>query len=291
MNDSTSWQETQRKLLQDIETFARSEPNFAAAETPEKTKPRTSLPPVAAPTAPPKPQAAPAPAAPSAPPPAAAGGSLLEKLKREAQAKQLTESQTFSLHVQKKHFISETLQATFQYLRELCEQLNILKPAYPLGYSLAGLASLDGLVWQEGRADFRLVPDSSENRLLEQVTLRFRLASGQQLRVERENPAHELFRAALIDANIAYKEEEFRNQRNHIERVAFSFPAEVKAGLAFAADYQAGDIRLRLRNIRRFGAADYRLPFEALDHAAHEELAHLVLGEESRIEKMFQRVA
>ncbi|MBI4984604.1 MAG: hypothetical protein HZC24_04475 [Rhodocyclales bacterium] len=65
----------------------------------------------------------------------------------------------------------------------------------------------------------------------------------------------------------------------------------MKAGLVFAADYKAGDIRLLVRNIRRFGAAEYRLPFEILDQGAFEELARLILGEENRIEKLFRRVA
>ena len=310
MSDNPDWKETQSKLLQDIEAFARSEPNLAAIDAAAKAKPAVfsaasgtvapkapgsdiqaavPVPSVTA-TAPAPQAAAPRPAAPptqAAPP----GGSLLERLKREAQAKQMTESQIFSVQGQQKRFISEAMQSAFQYLRELCEQINILKPPYPLNYNLLGIVNLEGLSWQEGRADFRLVPDASEDRLLDQVTLRFKLGSGQQLRVERENPAHETFRNALIEANIAYKEEEFRNQKGHVERAAYTFPAEVKAGLVFAADYKAGDIRLLLRNIRRFGAAEYRLPPQTLDHAALEELGRLILGEDSRVEKMFRRVA
>lgn len=296
MSENPNWKDTQAKLLQDIEAFARSEPDVKAIEAAAKAKPAgfstatvaaAPAKPVAQVTAAPAP--APQPAAPTAQP--AAPGGLLERLKREAQAKQMTESQRFSVQGQQKRFISETLQSTFQYLRELCEQINILKPPYPLSYNLLGLVNLDGLSWQEGRADFRLVAEAKEERLLDQVTLRFRLASGQQLRVERENPAHQAFRTALIEANIAYKEEEFRNQKSHIERAVYTFPCEVKAGLVFAADYTAGDIRLLVRNIRRFGAAEYRLPFEALNQTAFEEIAHLVLGEESNIDKIFRRVA
>jgi len=299
MSDNPNWKVTQDKLLQDIEAFARSDLNLAAAETTDPRAPKAfapAAPAVAAarPSPPPvAPVAAPA-AAPAVASPAVAaapGGSLLERLKREAQTKQMTDSQRFSLQGQQQRFISDALQATFQYLREFCEQLNILKPPYPLSYNLLGVVNLDGLSWQEGRADFRLLPDASDERLTDQVTLRFRLASGQQLRIERENPAHEALRNALLEANIAFKEEEFRNQKAHVQRAVYSFPAEVKAGLAFAADYRAGDIRLLVRNIRRFGAAEYRVPFQILDQAAFEEIARLVLGEENRIEKIFRRVA
>lgn len=291
MSDSENWKNTQAKLLEDIEQFSRSKLDLGAVEAQGKAKPQAAPPkaatavaaaPQAAATTPPA--AAPAPAA---PPP----GSLLEKLKREAQTKQMTESQRFSLQVQQARCISDALLDTFQYLREFCDQLNILKPAYPHSYNLLGIASLEGLAWQEGRADYRLVPEAKEDRLLDQVTLRYRLGSGGQLSIERENPAHETFQKTLTELNIPFKAEEVRNERGHVLRVVFSFPCEVKAGLAFAADYKAGDIRLLVRNILRFGAAEYRLPHEALSHEAHEELAKLIMGEESRFEKMFRRVA
>ena len=296
MNDNPDWKENQKKLLRDIEAFARSEPDLTAIEAAGKARP-VEFAVAAAGAATPRPAARALPkaavdaAATTTVAPQPPGGSLLDRLKREAQVKQMTESQIFSVRGQQRHCISEALQRTFQYLRELCEQINILKPPYPATYSLLGLVAFEDLSWQEGRADFRLVPAADEERVVDQVTLRFRLASGQQIRVERENPAHETFRAALRDANIAFKEEEFRNQKSHIERAVYTFPAEVKAGLVFAADYKAGDIRLLLRNIRRFGAAEYRLPYEILDQAAFEELGRLVLGEECRAEKMFRRVA
>jgi hypothetical protein len=290
---SDDWKEKQARLLQDIEAFARSKPDLAAANVEEKRAPRAAAPAFQADPAP-KPAAAAQPEA-AAPPPAAPAaqpsGSLLERLKREAQAKRMTDSQVLATQGQVQRGISDALQATFQYLREFCDQLNVLKPPYPLNYGLLGIVQLDGLTWQEGRADFRLLPEAKEDRLLEQVTLRFRLASGQRLRVERENPAHQAFRTALIEANIAYHEEEFRNQKSHVERAVYTFPAEVKAGLAFSADYQMGDIRLLVRNIRRFGAAEYRVPFEMLGQEVFEEIGKLVLGEDNRIDRMFRRVA
>lgn len=295
MSDSRNWDETQARLLKDIEAFARSKPDLAAADAGATARPRQAgLPAIDAQAASAQRQAQaekPQTPAPQAAPPAAPAGGLLEKLKREALAKQMTESQHFSLQVQKQRFISEALDGAFHYLREFCEQLNILKPAYPLSYSLMNVVSFDRLVWQEGRADFRMLPGAAEDRLYEQVTLRFRLASGQELRVERESPAHEAFRNALFENNITFKEEGVRNDRGHIAHMSFAFPCEVKAGLIFVADYKVGDIRLQLRNLQRFGATEYRLPPEALTQEAFEELAHLLLGEQSRFEKMFRRVA
>ncbi len=292
MSNDPNWKETQAKLLREIEIFARSKHDLAAMDAADKTKPKAAA--ALTPQAAVRPAAAAAPAqpaaAPAAPPPQASG-SLLERLKREAQAKRLTDSQVQVNQGHVQRAISDALQSTFQYLREFCEQLNVLKPPYPVAYNLLNLAQIDGLVWQEGRTDFRLVPEAKEERLLEQVTLRFRLAADRQFSVERENPAHEAFRRALIEANIAYHEEEFRNEKSRVERALYTFAGEVKAGLAFGADYQAGDIRFVTRNLRRFGAAEYRVPYEMLNQETFEEIGRLILGEENRIDKMLRRVA
>lgn len=296
MSDSQDWSATQAKLLQDIDAFARSKVDLAALHAAEQTSRNASAPAVAANAGAVRPAAAAAatPAsAPSSPPPAAAapGGSLLEKLKREALEQKMSESQRFTLQSQQKGFISEALRRAFDYFRELTEQLNVLKPPVPTEYNFLNLATLDGLVWQEGRADFRLLPAASDDRLLEQVTLRYRLHAGRDVKVTRESPAHEAFAAQLMEANIVFDTEEIRNAKNGVERAVFTFPCEVKAGLGLMADYKLGDIRLVLRNVRRFGGATYRVPHDALDQGTLEELAHLLLGEESRFEKMFRRVA
>lgn len=292
MSETPDWSETQTKLLQDIDAFARKKLDLSAAEAAGPAKREAEFPqidPNAAPRAAPA-AAKPNAAEPEAPRPAP-GGSLLDKLKREAMARQMTDSQRFSLQTQRKRFISDALQHAFDYFRELTEQLNILKPPVPIEYNLLNLVVFDGMEWQEGRADFRLLPQATEDRLLQQVTLRYRLGAGRQITVERENPAHEAFAKALHDAGVQSQSEEFRNARNHVERTVFTFPCEVRAGFGFTADYEQGDIRLVLRNVRRFGGAEYRLSYEALDQGTLEEMARLVMGEESRFEKMFRRVA
>ena len=302
MSDNSNWKETQNKLLQDIEAFSRGDLPLgaveAAASPAAPAKAGSGFPSLdpngvvnRSPTQADKPVSA-APQAASVGTAAPAAGGLLEKLRREAQAKQMSESQIFSLQEQRKRHISETLQAAFQYLRDLCEQLNIVKPDYPLAYSLINVVNFDQLAWQEGRADYRTVASAGEDKLFEQVTVRCRLgAPGRELSVERENPAHEVFRNALFENNIVFKEDGVRNERGHVARTLFTFSREVKAGLIFVADYKVGDIRLQLRNLQRFGMAEYRLPPEALTHEALEELGRLLLGEPSRFEKMFRRVA
>lgn len=295
MSEPSDWSETQTKLLQDIDAFARKKLDLSAVDAAAQIRREAPRFPAIDPAGM-QPKAAPAaaaqPPAPSAPQPAATpGGGLLEKLRSEAQARQMTDSQRFTLQAQKKQFISDTLQHTYRYLSEFGEQLNVLKPPIPGSYNLLSLASFDAMAWLEGRADYRLLPQATDDRLLQQVTLRYRLGAGRQLQVERENPAHEAFATCLHEAGVQHQTEEFRNARNRVERTVFTFPCEVRAGIGFTADYAQGDIRVVLRNVRRFGGAEYRLAHESLDQTALEELAHLIMGGESRFEKMFRRVA
>jgi hypothetical protein len=277
----------QAKLLQDIEAFARSPLDLGKAEAPAAPRESAGFPEIDPHAAPPAPAAAPVAAVSApAPTPAAPAGGLLDKLKREAAAKQMTDSQIFTLQAQRKRFVSDALQMAYAYLNDLAEQLNVLKPAVPTVYNLIGLADMDGLVWQEGRADYRLKADELDDRFYEQVVLRYRLAAPRELRIERESPGHNLLRDALSERNITYKEVEIRNARNQLTGSRFIFPCEIKAGLAFGADYANGEVRLQLRNIQRFGALDYRLTPEAVDSGSLEELAHFILGEGKRIEKL-----
>ena len=301
-----NWPASRDRLLEDIEAFSRlGAPETAAAPpaatprvNPAATTPAPTTannPASAAPPKPAAPQVAPTPAqaaAPTPPPaPAAASSSLLANLKKQALAKQMGETQKSVLQNEQMLRIHSALGMTYQYLNDLVQQLNILKPPYAKSYSFFGVADFDDMTWQEGRADFRMQEGSSEDRYYNQVTLRYRLAAQKQFRVTRENPALEKLHKALFDNNIAFTTEEVRNERNQVEKATFTFPAEVKAGLLLAANYETGSILLRTRNVERFGIMEYQLVPESINQEALDQLAQLILGENNRINQLFRRTA
>lgn len=305
------WPESRNRLLEDIEKFSQLGPPSVAA-APATPAPRPTPPlaqtglaaPVAAAAAstapPPQPAArpvapAPAPAAaptpPAPPPPAAATSSLLANLKKQAQLKQQTDTQINALQTEQMLRIHAALGMAYQYLNDLVQQLNILKPPYAKTYSFFGVADFDGMTWQEGRADFRMQEGASDNRYYNQVTLRYRLAADKKFSVVRENPALEKLHKALFDNNIVFTTEETRNDRNQVEKATFTFPAEVKAGLLLAANYETGKLLLRTRNIERFGIMEYELVPESITQEALDQLAQLILGENNRVNQLFKRTA
>lgn len=280
------WPQSRDRLLEDIDKFA-GQPTPLVDSTPV---PRPASP-AATPPAPPHIATVAA-----APPPlpaaqTAAPSGLLASLKQQALAKQQSENQKSSQRDVVLQRIHAALGTAYQYLNDFVMQLNILKPPYAKTYAFFGLADFEELAWQEGRADFRMQETASDNRLYDQVSLRYRLAGPKPFSVARENPALEKLCKALSDYNIAYTAAEVRNERGQVERATLSFPSEIKAGLLLAGNYQTGKLLLRTRNIERFGIMEYQLPPESVNQEALDELARLILGENNRIGQLFQRTA
>lgn len=298
-----NWPDSRDRLLEDIDKFSRQETPVSTAPPPKPSSAAPPQPAVAAATPKAAPIAANPPSTPSPPPdlhltpssamkpapPPVVASSLLANLKQQALAKQQSENQKSSQRDEVLQRIHSALGMAYQYLNDLVQQLNILKPPYAKVYSFFGVADFDGMAWQEGRADFRMQETASDNRLYDQVTLRYRLASQEQFRVTRENPALEKLRKALFDYNIAFTVDEARNERGHTERATFTFPCEIKAGLLLAGNYETGKLLLRTRHIERFGIMEYQLPPEAINQESLDQLAHLILGESNRVGQLFER--
>lgn len=221
----------------------------------------------------------------------APAGSLLDRLRQQAQTVQGTNSGRAADEELRAFRLSASLGAAFRYLDDLIKQLNIIKPAVPKEFALAGNIVFSGMGWVEGAADARMLPTATEDRLYETLTARFRLAAPRQLEAERDVLGVEALRKLLHDANIVFRIEERKNQRSQVESALFSFPCEVKAGFLIRADYAANDFVLRTRNIDRFGMMEFRLQADDLTQATLDDLVQLMLGQESQFLKRFRRSA
>ena len=236
----------------------------------------------------------------SVPPPAtagspqempAAGNSLLARLKQQAQSLQQDSTQREEAHKAREEQLSAALGAAFHYLDDLIKQLNIIKPAIPKDFIFPGNILFSGMTWVEGAADFRMVPSATDDRRYESLTTRFRITSGKSITVDREALTIEPLRKMLHDYGIAFTVDEKLNARNQAERARFTFPCEIKAGFLIKADYAAGNLLLRTRNIDRFGMMEFRLLPDELTHETLDELTKLLLGDKSRFMTLFRRSA
>ena len=234
----------------------------------------------------------PAPAARTAPPSQAAPQESLtvsSRLRQLAQAKQSgTPGQDAQQAVNER--VDAALRKAFDYLKELVENLNVVKPPFAKTYPLAiGVPPLDHLVWERGQVDFRAKTLSPTVKLYEQVALNYRLDGKKQIEVTRENPAHEKVARALTDNRIEYTKRESRNARGMIDRTTFTFPCEVTARVAMVGNYQTGRIELTTRHVGRFGTLEHKIEPQAIDDESLEELAGFILGETPTIDRLLRK--
>lgn len=285
----------QSQLLAEIEEFSRSGPLVSNEPAkPELHRETLAFPDLAKAHQPAAKPAAAA-AAPTLEAPSNLGApnasSLLARLKQQAETLQQDASQRDATEEARARQLSDVLGSAFHYLDDLVKQLNIIKPAIPREYVFPGNIIFAGMHWVEGAADFRMVPSASEDRRYESLSARFRLAAPQNLVVERDSLGIEPLRKLLHDHNIVFSVEEKLNARNQAERARFSFPCEMKAGFLIKADYAAGHLILRTRNIDRFGMMEFKLQAGELNQETLDELTKLFLGEKSRFLAMFRRTA
>ena len=213
-------------------------------------------------------------------PSAVPGGTRLAQLKQLAQAK-LAESERIDPRAKINTRVNDALVKVYRYLKDLAEQLNIVKPAYPKGYAIAGIPEFTGLAWTEGRADFDTREAAPGVKLYDKVSLRFRLSGNRQVEVGREFPASEKLKQLLEDCDIAFRTHDVRNDRGTIQRTLFYFPCEVAASLVLLGNFSTGKLLLRTRNVSGFGALEQILAPEAIDDASLDELTGFILGETS----------
>lgn len=293
----SSKQQSQSQLLDEIEEFSRNGPPLRD-EGPAKpifTRDKLSFPDLTQPPPAQKKNVAKAVAEHTAGLartfPEGTAGSLLDRLKQQAQTVQHTATKRDADEELRTFQLSASLGAAFHYLNDLIKQLNIIKPAVPKEFVFAGNIAFSGMNWAEGAADFRMLPTATEDRLFETMTARFRLSAPRQIQVERDALGVEPLRKMLHDANIGFKLEERKNKRSQTESGLFTIPCEMKAGFLIKADYEANDLVLRTRNLDRFGMMEFRLQAGDLTQSTLDELAQMMLGQENRFLKLFRRSA
>lgn len=223
-------------------------------------------------------------AAPAAP----IAGNRMARLRQLAQAK-LAEGTSVDPQDVINALVSDALVKAYRYLKELAAQLNIVQPAFPRGYAIAGVPEFNGLVWEEGHANFHTREISPTVKLYREVSLRFRLSGRKQLHIVREYPAGERLKQLLEDSRIEFTAQDAWNKRGSIERTTFAFPCEVKAYLMFLGQFNAGKLLLRARNVSGFGTLEQIVVPEAVTDDALDELAAFILGESVRLGPLLLR--
>lgn len=176
--------------------------------------------------------------------------------------------------------IDKALRQTYAYFKELVEQLNVVKPAFPKQYAIAGVPEFGGLSWDGGRADCFFTRETAIKReRMERVSLNFVLSGGDPIQLEREYPASDRLKSLLTDSKVTFTAREVYNARGSLERVKFEVPRTVDASVQLTARFETGKIQLNTTHIAGFGAMQRMVSPEAISEASLNEFSGFILGE------------
>lgn len=212
--------------------------------------------------------------------------SRLSRLRELAQAK-IAEQEKLNVREGADERVSEALKCAHNYLKELAEQLGVVKPAFG-GYSIFGVPDFSGLVWDSGRADYRRRDITPTKWLYEQVTLGYRLSGNKQIRVSVDGVRSARLKQVLAENKIQFVAREMHNARGSLESVTFEFPCEVAASVLLVGDFNSGRIQMRLSNVGHFGLIEHMLAPGAVTEEALEEFAGFILGESHRFDRLLR---
>ncbi len=215
--------------------------------------------------------------------------SRLARLKELAQSKLLEEKKDNRDESDKR--ISEALEQAFGYLKELTQQLNVVKPAFDKGYPLTGVPDFAGLKWFAGSVDFQKRQSAPGKQLFDRVTLNYRLSGDKQILVTVDSPRNERLKQLLAENRIEYTIKDALNARGFVESSTFMFSCEVKASVLMQANFETGCIQLRTINVGHFGVLEYQIEHVVITPEALEEFAGFILGEEQQFGMMLAKSA
>jgi len=218
-----------------------------------------------------------------APAPAAAPAGRLAALKAAAAQKVAEDAARAKAESkeEKEDKVSEALKRAYFYLKDLVEQLDVLKPEMPAkNYAIHGVPEFTDFAWDVGNLDLRTREVTPIRKLFTRVTLDYRLSKGKPiLKVERPSPANDKLRQVLKDYQLGFSSRDEKNERGAVLKTIFGINFEVLCQLHFEGDYERYKLVLKTRNVERFGQGEHLIAPEAVTQEALEELTGYVLCE------------
>ena len=185
--------------------------------------------------------------------------------------------------------ISEALRVAYGYLKDLAEQLNVIRPAYPKTYVVPGVPEFGRLEWEEGRADFRMREVTPILNYYDRVSLRFRISANRELKFAKDYPANEKLKQFLEEAGVTFTAHDTYHERGATEGSKFIIPCEVKASVLLYSERDLGKVLLRTSNVSGFGSLSQLIAPEAFNEDSLDELAGFILGEQKALGSLLSR--
>ncbi|GAB6040720.1 hypothetical protein [Endothiovibrio diazotrophicus] len=180
--------------------------------------------------------------------------------------------------------IDPKMQQLHAYLREVVQQLNVVKPEIPVDYEIAGKPLLKGL----NQGDYFLGHYAERKFTLQFVCTR------ELKQVFEINEAGQINRMKeyLTNNAVKYHCKELMNDRHEVYKATFVLLGQVKGALEFRANPGDGCVDLLARNFSSLGRATVSFPPEKIDSAFCDQLGNYLLRRSNKVlEHRIQRMS
>jgi hypothetical protein len=211
--------------------------------------------------------------------------SFLDDLKRQAEGLKVTVTHEPVDVERNSRLANGACRITRDYWKELCDQLNIIRPPCKARYLVEPRQPLEDLRCH----DFRVLPvsrkDHRNEEHFESVMLVWHAGSGKKLRVERVFPGEiERSRAALRQAGIQFHEESIKQGENgRMAGVALEFLCNVTASVRVLPLRDSGRVKLIFTNVDQLERVEAEFPAVGMRLRQLDEIAKWIVGQPHRV--------
>jgi hypothetical protein len=221
---------------------------------------------------------------PLAPPPAAApataGGSLLERLRSQAEALEITggADDTATATLMRRFDVERRMRSGWAFYQELVRYLGVVKPELAYEYRLEGIGAFprprvaDAFVDQRQRRD-------AGRAWTESLLLTLVAVAATRPQVACAPGEANAILERLAAANLRYESEAPPEDG---AATTLTVAGEITAVIRIMADRERGRIAFLCRNVGGFGTASYVVDAAAVDDSVFEEFANHLLGQPNR---------
>ena len=202
--------------------------------------------------------------------------SLLDELKKQAQAKQTKEQvdkqRQAELEARSRDEVLPKLVQIYSYLNELIKQVEILQPDVQVNYNLKGYGNLTGL----GQGGYELRADSRDK--MTNLVLGFYCTGEEEIKFQLETRQQvEQQKEYFKQHDLAYSSRDYRDERHEITHAQFSFEPRIRVSFEFQLAKDLATIMLTVRHYDGLGTRRYQLEPARIDGVFLDELGKYIL--------------
>ncbi len=207
--------------------------------------------------------------------------SLLEDLKKQAQrlqAEQHAEEEHAKQHLEEvRAELVPALATIHEYLRELVDQLTVVRPQIPFSFPLRGYALLAGLT----QGGYTL--SHTGDKPLESVRLSFTLSRDKDYHFDVQAPSDiGEWVSAMKDYGVKIDDVHVLEETSMGQKARITVGGQISVFLLFAIDYEHACIVLTVHNYDQLGEKSHRIAPEQVTSRFLDELAKYILRRDNR---------